>query len=380
MAQKIQRWIDLLAALLRRNGAISFEELTADVPAYQGPEASSETRRRMFERDKDELRAFGVPIETVPGEDDQLGYRLNRKQFYLPYLEVLREGQVEHQPDKVDKFGYRSLPSLAFEPDELRAIQDLAPRLQTLGVTRVLDDARSALRKLGADLPVHPNDTGPEHHGEAGTTSAMDRAFDLLADALEGRKRVTFTYRSLNSGTRAPRTVEPYGLFFLGHTWYLAGKEVSSEQGEVRSEKREVRSEKGEGASETIVKNFRLSRMSDVSVNGKRPGTPDYQIPGSFDLQDHARSRQAWQLGSADVFEAVVEITNHTGATRALTRLGEPVEGHPNQRAFRVRRMDTFARWLLGFAGIATPVSPPQLLERYRAIARDTLAIYEGAA
>ena len=73
MATKIQRWIDLLAALLRRNGAISFEELTADVPAYQGPEASSETRRRMFERDKDDLRAAGFAIVS----DTENSYRLD---------------------------------------------------------------------------------------------------------------------------------------------------------------------------------------------------------------------------------------------------------------------------------------------------------------
>ena len=358
MATKVQRWIDLLAALLRRHGAISFEELSEDVPAYQGPAASFETRRRMFERDKDELRTFGVPIETVDGNDDQKAYRLDRKHFYLPYLEVLREGEVIHRPDPVDKFGYRSLPTLAFEPDELRALQDVAPRLQTLGVATLLDDARSALRKLGADLPINGPDAGPEAAVTDPVPPRVDKAFDTIAEALEARKRVTFTYHSLNSRTTTLRTVEPYGLFFLGHVWYLA----AVEQGD------------------TQIKNFRLSRMSDVSCNRRQPGTPDYEIPASFDLREHARSREAWQLGSADVFVAVVEVLNHTGAARALTRLGEPVDGAPTHRTFRVRRMDTFARWLLGFAGTAIPLSPPALVERYHAIARETLALYEGAA
>ncbi|MGH7293475.1 MAG: hypothetical protein ACRELB_01010 [Polyangiaceae bacterium] len=45
------------------------------MPAYaagQGP-----TLMRMFERDKDELRAFGVPIETVTTNDES-AYRLRR--------------------------------------------------------------------------------------------------------------------------------------------------------------------------------------------------------------------------------------------------------------------------------------------------------------
>jgi predicted DNA-binding transcriptional regulator YafY len=194
----------------------------------------------------------------------------------------------------------------------------------------------------------------------------VDKAFDTLAEALEARKRVTFTYHSLNSRTTTPRTVEPYGLFFLGHAWYLAGSEVNREQ--------------ETGHRDVVVKNFRLSRMSDVSCNRRQPGTPDYEIPATFNLREHARSREAWQLGSADVFVAVVEVTNHTGAARALTRLGEPVDGAPAHRTFRVRRMDTFARWLLGFAGSATPLSPPALVERYHAIARETFALYHGAA
>ncbi len=367
MATKIQRWIDLLAALLRRHGAISFEELSEDVPAYQGPADSFETRRKMFERDKAELRGFGVPIETVPGEDDQLAYRLDRKQFYLPYLEVLRDGEVIHQPDPVDKYGYRSLPTLAFDPDELRALQDVAPRLATLGVASLLDDARSALRKLGADLPLNGPDAAPEVSTTDPVRPSVDKAFDTLAAALESRKRVTFTYHSFNSGTTRPRTVEPYGLFFLGHAWYLAGSEVSREQGTGNRE-------------QPLVKNFRLSRMAEVAVNPRQPGTPDYEIPPSFDLREHARSREAWQLGSTDVFTAVVEVTAHTGATRVITRLGEPVAQQPSQRTFRVRRLDTFARWLLSFAGSARPLAPPELVDRYRAIARETLARYAGGA
>ena len=58
---KVQRWIDLLAALLSRQLPSSFEELRGDVPAYAAGDGP--TLMRMFERDKDELRAFGVPIE-----------------------------------------------------------------------------------------------------------------------------------------------------------------------------------------------------------------------------------------------------------------------------------------------------------------------------
>ena len=64
-APKLQRWMDLLAALLRRHAPVSLEELCDDVPAYGRLRSKTAALRRSFERDKKELRDYGVPIETV---------------------------------------------------------------------------------------------------------------------------------------------------------------------------------------------------------------------------------------------------------------------------------------------------------------------------
>lgn len=351
MATKLQRWIDLLAALLRRNYPVSFEELIGDVPGYQDPDQEPESRRRMFERDKDGLRNFGIPIVTRDIGDNETGYLLRRADFYLPYLSVLEEGRATPLAPTVDRFGYRSLPTLAFEPEELRAIEEVGRRIPALGIPSILDDVRSALRKLGAGPPPSEPDVA--------TSAALATAFDRLNDALTRRKRVTLVYHSFNSDSQAPRTVDAYGLFFLGHHWYLAAVEPGQE----------------------VVKNFRLSRMTEVTVNTVRPGTPDYTIPESFTLRDHARSRQAWELGASDALEATVAIVAANGATRVVTRLGEEVDGHPDRRSFRVRRLDPFARWLLGFAGGVVPVAPPELVAHHQEMVQATLARYrEGSA
>lgn len=350
MASKIQRWVDLLAALLRRSYPVSFEELIRDIPGYQDPGQTAETRRRMFERDKDELRRFGVPISTRQNGENEQGYQLRRADFYLPYLELLQHGRTTPLEPRQDRWGYQSLPTLAFEPDELRAIEDVAHRLPMLGVPSVLEDGRSALRKLGAGLP--PTEI------EAASATAHAATFDLLNDALERRKQVTFGYRSLSADTSRPRTVESYGLFFLGHHWYLAAVES--------------------GADQPVVKNFRLSRMTDVAVNRTKPGTADYAIPADFQLREHAQSRQAWELGSADAIVAEVIIALDNGASKAVARLGEEVEGSPDRRRFRVRRLDPFARWVLGFAGAVVPVSPEELVTRHREMVQQTLALYRG--
>ncbi len=347
MPAKTQRWVDLIAALLRRHYAASFEELSRDVPGYQDPAQQAEARRRMFERDKDELRKFGVPIQTTEN-DGEIGYQLRRRDFYLPYITVLEEGREQPLAPRVTGDGYRDLPTLAFEPDELRAIYDVGPRLLSLRVASLLDDARSALRKLGASPAPPPPDQA--------TAAELTAAFDLLNDALARRKQVTFTYHSLSSGSDGQRTALPYGLVALGHQWYLVAVEVG----------------------DSVIKQFRLNRLSDVRLNTKAPGTPDYEIPPDFQLREHARMRPAWDLGSADAINALVEVRARNGATRVVERLGEAVEGHPDQRQFRVRRHDTFVRWLLGHAGGAVPLEPPELVARYRELARETLARYEG--
>jgi proteasome accessory factor B len=350
MPAKTQRWVDLIAALLRRHYSASFEELARDVPGYQDPDQQPESRRRMFERDKDELRKFGVPIQTTENTEGGVGYQLRRRDFYLPYITVLEEGRERPLAARVSGDGYRDLPTLAFEPDELRTIYDVGPRLLALRVASLIDDARSALRKLGAS-PVPP----PPDQASAAELTA---AFDLLNDALARRKQVTFTYCSLNSGSDHRRTAQPWGLVALGHQWYLVAVEVG----------------------DSVIKQFRLNRMSDVRLNPKTPGTPDYEIPPDFQLREHARLRPAWDLGSADAIDALVEVRARNGATRVVERLGEAVEGRPDQRRFRVRRHDTFVRWLLGQAGGAVPLEPPELLARYRELARETLARYEGAS
>src|SRR5919205_2123572 len=108
-APKLQRWIDLLVALLRRHYPVPLEQLVTEVPAYAAGQTEA-TRRRMFERDKDELREFGIPIETVTSEEGEtVGYRLRPRDFYLPYL-ALRAAGATRAPRKLDRYGYPSLP------------------------------------------------------------------------------------------------------------------------------------------------------------------------------------------------------------------------------------------------------------------------------
>ena len=351
-APKFQRWVDLVATLLAHHAPITFEEIERDVPGYSGANRSS--LKRMFERDKRDLKALGIPIESIGEEgSEESAYRLSSKDFYLPYLAVSTPRGLS-KPRRVDRYGYRALTTLTFEPDELAVVAEAAQRARELGEPMLVADIDSAVRKLAFDLPIG---VVPEP-GSTRILPPRARAdsdiLQQLGMALLARKGVEFLYHSIGADSSALRRVEPYGLFFLDSHWYLAARDIDKDG----------------------VRNFRVSRITDLHVNRAREDTPDYVIPASFRLREHARSRHPWELGEGDATVAIVEFRGETGAPRAAAALGEAVSGSSDRRSFSVRRLDAFARWLLSFAGDAVPVFPPALVDEYRRQLRATFAVY----
>lgn len=355
MSRKSQRQIDLLAALLAYHAPRTFEQIVDDVPDYQ--QSAGPSLKRLFERDKKDLRELGVPVETVGGEgSEDSAYRLRTKDFYLPYLTLMNSLEWS-KPRKVDKTGYHALPVLAFEPEELVAIARAGHRVRSMGDPGLAGEVDSALRKLAFDLPVDSAMPASEEHLHVRGKRAGAAELDALSAALLLRKRVKFWYQGMNSGSREQRTVEPYGLFFLNAHWYLAAYDTDRE----------------------ALRNFRVSRIEQVKRLDSKDASPDYQVPDDFSLREHARSRQAWEIGDGDGVHAVVEFSGGSGVARAGAELGEPVQGRPNCRTFRVRRQDTFARWILSFAGEAMPLEPPELVQAVRDLAAATRAVYAEA-
>ena len=354
-SSKLQRWIDLLAALLIRRYPAPFDELARDVPAYSGKKKADASLMRMFERDKDELRAFGIPIETVTNDQGEtLGYKLSSKDFYLPYLALAEMGRPVSKPKKVDKYGYQALSTLTFEPDELAVLSSAIARVSELGDPALKLDAESVSRKLAFDLPVGAVSATDGTTRIAARAQPSAELFDQLNDALLRRKKVSFAYRGIQTQSGTERSVEPYGLFFISSHWYLAGRDIDKDE----------------------VRNFRLSRIEQVAVNSKRSQSADYEIPPDFSLREHARSRQAWELGDGDLIEAIVRFPRRTGASLSAAMLGEHIPSEPGLRRFRIRRQDAFARWLLSFGGDAVPLSPPAVVKEYGRQIKSTLSLY----
>jgi len=250
---KLNRWLDLIAALLKRRFPAAFADLRADVPAYQAVGVHPDSILRTFERDKDELRVLGVAIESLqdtPG--GEVRYRLRGEDFYLPFLllgEATRpDGVILRRGPRMAGPGYERIPVLAISTDDHLALVRAALRVQALGHPALAADANAARRKLSMDL------VDPELRATVATVPGAPRAtpaiFDLLGRALDARKVVTFTYHSMGRDVVGTRTAEPYGLVYVTGHWYLVARDADA------------------GA----LRRFRLSRMAAGAPRHRRRG------------------------------------------------------------------------------------------------------------
>src|SRR6266487_6276321 len=75
--RKTERLLSLVVCLLSSGRFLTATQIRAAVPGYPD---SFDAFKRMFERDKDELRELGIPLETGSNSaaDEEPGYRISR--------------------------------------------------------------------------------------------------------------------------------------------------------------------------------------------------------------------------------------------------------------------------------------------------------------
>ena len=178
---RLERLINLVAALLESSVPLTADELRQRVPGYA---AAKSAFRRAFERDKETLREMGVPVVVEPvdaAEPGVLGYRIPKEHYYL------------------------ADPGLA--ADELAALHLAASAVRLEG-----SDGVGALWKLGGEVA---------EGGPAPAMAALPGGDQLASifSAIGERRRVSFTYRG------QPRQVDPHRLSFRNGHWYLYGFE-----------------------------------------------------------------------------------------------------------------------------------------------------------
>lgn len=187
---RTERLLNLVLCLMAARRAVARADIHASVPGY-GPIASGPAFERMFERDKDELRGMGIPVETVfDAHGDIEGYRIARDQYVLPPLD--------------------------FTSAELAVIA-LAAGVWDEAILG--PSALTALRKIEAVQGEPPQ--AVDDSLVRVQVSAADVALLPLMAALRERRVVAFDYRGAAAATAARRRVDPWGVVSREGRWYL---------------------------------------------------------------------------------------------------------------------------------------------------------------
>jgi proteasome accessory factor B len=193
---RTERLLNLVICLLGAERPMSRAALRRSIPGYVDA-ASDEAFERMFERDKEELRQMGIPIDTV----------------------VNVQGEVEGY--LIDEAAY-AMPEIQFDAAE-RAVLGLAARVWSEAALAA--EAGAALRKIEATTGERWSPLIP------GRPEAGEEALPVLWEAIRSRTAVRFAYLARGRDAREERTVEPWATAFRHGAWYLVGWSRERQEG-----------------------------------------------------------------------------------------------------------------------------------------------------
>jgi proteasome accessory factor B len=233
---KVERLMNLVIALLSTRGYLTAERIRETVSGY-AESPSDEAFSRMFERDKNELRDLGIPLETgkVSSFDTTEGYRINREAYALPPVELTAE----------EAAAVAVATQLWESPEMVTATQSALLKLRAAGVD--VDAPESSVAISTATLP-----------GLRGSEEVLG----VVLAAIDAGQAVMFPHRRSRSEPYSNRTVEPWGVITYRGRWYLVGHDRDRD----------------------ATRTFRLSRIgADVKAVGPRGAV---QRPADVNLRD----------------------------------------------------------------------------------------------
>jgi proteasome accessory factor B len=301
--RKTERLLSLVLCLLSARRYLTATQIRAAVPGYP---ASFEAFKRMFERDKDELRELGIPLETGvnPGQEEA-GYRIPRQAYELPEIRL--------------------------EPDEA-AVLGLAARVWRRA--ELAGAAAGALLKLRAAGIDAEDTTQPGIEPRLQTGEA---AFGSLWEAVRDRRPVSFAYRAAGRSSPQQRQLEPWGVVNRHGRWYVAG--LDTDRGEERV--------------------FRLSRIDGPVAFSGPPGS--VTVPADTDVRKAVR---AWDLQPPQQRDGLLRLRH--GAAHGLRQHASsdgPAPGQPGWDLVEVTFSDTgwFADHIASFGADVVVLEPADL-------------------
>jgi proteasome accessory factor B len=310
--RKTERLLGLVVCLLSTTRYLTADQIRQAVPGYPEPD---DLFKRMFERDKEDLRDLGVPLETGLNHpfDEDLGYRIRQQAYELPELRL-----------EADEAAVLGLAARVWRRAELAgAAAGALLKLRAAGIDTAGPDAA---------------DERPSAQGIEPRLGTPEPAFGPLWEAVRDRRPVTFSYRAAGRSDPQRRELEPWGVVNRHGRWYVAGRD--------------------RGRDATRV--FRLSRIAGpVKFCGPAGSVT---VPDGVDVRELVRD---WDTVPAPEHTAVLRVRAGTGVGLRRHAVSVHPDGSPDWDLVTTRFGDVgwFADYAASFGSDAVVLDPPDLRE-----------------
>lgn len=306
-----ERLINLALYLASRRRPVTIQECR-DAGLGYPEDVDDAAFQRMFERDKDALRAAGITIVT----DDHGRYFVDTVQSFATEIELADA--------------------------ECATVRALAAALVNDPSFPFADDLAMAVAKM--DLGPFPDEPARSMLAieDPARQSSLART---VTDAVARRKRIRFAYTNAR-GESKRHEVEPYGVTFRRGRWYLVGRDTDIDE----------------------VRVYALVRASSIEVNPSRPKAPDFEPPASFRVEDFLVL--PFQIGNDRIDAAArFELDAAWRAAHATEGKGRVIPAADGSVLWEVQIASTrgFAAWCVANGPGIVPLTPAEAVEAYRA-------------
>ena len=309
--RRTERLLSIVVLLLSSRRYLTAEQIRAAVSGY--PE-EQESFKRMFERDKEELRDLGIPLETgrAGSLDDDLGYRISRQDYELPEIHL--------------------------EADEA-AVLGIASRVwQSAALAGAATGAALKLKAASREADGDGDGAASPPPGIQPRLSTQEPAFGPLWEAVRDHRPVTFDHLAPGRSQPTKRTLEPWGVVNRRGRWYVAGHDRTRDAPRV----------------------FRLSRITGPVKLAGPPGS--VKVPEGTDVRELVKG---WDKPQARDHTATLRVRADAGA--ALHRWGTVTSDAANPGWDRITidysDPEWYARYLAWFGPDVVVLDPPELRE-----------------
>lgn len=302
-----ERLFSLVLALLSTENGLTKSEILSTVQGYRqrfvhsGDNANLE---RQFERDKDDIRELGVPLETIEppeqaGNNQNLRYRIPRVDYELP-------------------------EDIAFSAEESTLLGLAAMVWREGSLSEGSRRAIVKLRSLGIETAEPVLSYAPQ-------VRVRDESFEPLREAMDRRVLVNFEYLKPGEQMSTTRLVAPLALVQHQGRWHLYAKNPATD----------------------TFKTFLLRRIVSSIQRSKK--TFDYPT-------DDAAAKAL--AGLEEVWQSNLAHLRVEPGTDAATRLGKRRGAimHPDcELEVNFTDLNIFADELASFGPEVIAISPPAL-------------------